>query len=101
MLVPQSGCRVVRVCVGSTEWSREMLLEAWMDDAIACCDKCGVQPPVSVLEEEALSASGCQGDTVDNELLTPVASISSQLGDREVSIKTWENITQKLKMLVI
>ena len=57
-----------------------------MDDAIACCDKCGVQPPVSVLEEEAVSASGCQGDTIDNELLTPVAIVSSQLADREVSV---------------
>ena len=56
-----------------------------MEDAIACCDKCGVQPPVSMLDDEALSARGCQGDTIDNDLLTPVASVSSEMGDREVS----------------
>lgn len=35
-----------------TEWSREMLLEAWMDDPIACCEKCGVVPPASVLDSD-------------------------------------------------
>lgn len=30
------------------EWSREMLLEAWMEDAKACCEKCGVVPPISL-----------------------------------------------------
>ncbi|XP_064598005.1 ankyrin repeat and IBR domain-containing protein 1-like [Liolophura sinensis] len=30
------------------EWSREMLLEAWMSDPFACCEKCGVTPPPSL-----------------------------------------------------
>ena len=30
------------------EWSREMLLEAWMSDPLQCCDKSGVHPPSSV-----------------------------------------------------
>ncbi|XP_074650800.1 ankyrin repeat and IBR domain-containing protein 1-like isoform X2 [Tubulanus polymorphus] len=33
------------------EWSREMLLEAWMEDPIECCNKCGVTPPASVHQE--------------------------------------------------
>ena len=28
-----------------------MLLEAWMDDPIACCEKCGVVPPASVIDD--------------------------------------------------
>ena len=35
-----------------TEWSREMLLEAWMWDAVACCEKCGVVPPSSVYSDQ-------------------------------------------------
>ena len=35
------------------EWSREMLLEAWMEDAGACCDKCGVIPPNTVTSSGA------------------------------------------------
>ena len=38
------------VCV--TEWSRETLLEAWMDDPVACCHKCGVTPPGSLFSEK-------------------------------------------------
>ncbi|XP_064646454.1 ankyrin repeat and IBR domain-containing protein 1-like isoform X2 [Lineus longissimus] len=34
------------------EWSREQLLEAWMEDAIACCEKCGVTPPPSIFVEK-------------------------------------------------
>ncbi|XP_061169604.1 ankyrin repeat and IBR domain-containing protein 1-like [Saccostrea echinata] len=30
------------------EWSREMLLEAWMSDPLQCCEKSGVHPPASV-----------------------------------------------------
>jgi len=39
------------VCI---EWSREMLLEAWIDDAIACCEKCGVVPPSAVVPDRSL-----------------------------------------------
>ena len=49
-------CRVV-------EWSREMLLEAWMDNAQACCEKCGVIPPNTV------ASGGCSETnlTVNNK----------------------------------
>jgi len=36
------------------EWSREMLLEAWISDAVACCEKCGVVPPTVVVSERRL-----------------------------------------------
>ena len=36
------------------EWSREMLLEAWIDDPIACCEKCGVVPPSAVVPDRSL-----------------------------------------------
>ena len=39
------------VCV---EWSREMLLESWIDDAVACCEKCGVVPPSTVVPDHCL-----------------------------------------------
>ncbi|ELU11727.1 hypothetical protein CAPTEDRAFT_112704 [Capitella teleta] len=52
------------------EWSREMLLEAWMDDPIACCDKCGVVPPSSVLSE--LPTTAIQNDL--EPVLTPSPS---------------------------
>lgn len=41
---------IYRVVFG-TEWSREMLLEAWMEDPVQCCEKCGVQPPNSLILE--------------------------------------------------
>ncbi|XP_071144243.1 ankyrin repeat and IBR domain-containing protein 1-like [Mytilus edulis] len=34
------------------EWSREILLEAWMTDPKACCEKSGVIPPPSVYSEQ-------------------------------------------------
>ncbi|KAL8591046.1 hypothetical protein ACOMHN_015669 [Nucella lapillus] len=34
------------------EWSRQTLLEAWMEDPIACCHKCGVTPPGSLFSEK-------------------------------------------------
>ena len=36
-----------------------MLLEAWMTDSVACCDKCGVLPPASVTADD-----GCKYDDV-------------------------------------
>ena len=29
----------------ATEWSREQLLESWIQDPVACCNKCGVTSP--------------------------------------------------------
>lgn len=33
------------------EWSRETLLEAWMENPVLCCQKCGVTPPASLFSE--------------------------------------------------
>lgn len=50
------------------EWSRENLLEAWMTDPVACCDKCGVMPPPSLFSEKP---------EVQENLASPVASMST------------------------
>ncbi|KAI8776004.1 ankyrin repeat and IBR domain-containing protein 1 [Biomphalaria glabrata] len=34
------------------EWSRETLLEAWISDPIACCEKCGVTLPSTLFSEK-------------------------------------------------
>ncbi|XP_046380179.1 ankyrin repeat and IBR domain-containing protein 1-like isoform X2 [Haliotis rufescens] len=34
------------------EWSREALLESWMTDAFACCERCGVTPPATLFSEK-------------------------------------------------
>ncbi|CAG5115366.1 unnamed protein product [Candidula unifasciata] len=34
------------------EWSREMLLESWMNDPVACCEKCGVTPPSTLFSDK-------------------------------------------------
>lgn len=36
------------------EWSRETLLEAWMIDPFACCEKCGTTPPASLYSERPI-----------------------------------------------
>lgn len=36
------------------EWSRETLLEAWMTDPFACCEKCGVTPPASLYSDQPI-----------------------------------------------
>ncbi|RUS73894.1 hypothetical protein EGW08_018345 [Elysia chlorotica] len=50
------------------EWSRETLLEAWMTDPVACCDKCGVMPPPSLFSDKP---------QVQENLASPVASSST------------------------
>ena len=44
---------VFLLCV-YVEWSREMLLESWIADAVACCEKCGVVPPSAVVPDYSL-----------------------------------------------
>lgn len=58
--------QVVKIAgnIKCTEWSREQLLEAWMTEPIACCQKCGVMPPAHLLDGSMLiDASG--GDHLD------------------------------------
>ncbi|XP_033731278.1 ankyrin repeat and IBR domain-containing protein 1-like, partial [Pecten maximus] len=47
------------------EWSREMLLEAWMSDPLACCEKSGVTPPPSLFSDQP---------QVQESLTSPVSS---------------------------
>ncbi|EEB13189.1 protein ariadne-1, putative [Pediculus humanus corporis] len=37
----------------NNEWSREMLLEKWMKDAVSCCNSAGVEPPQSAFNATA------------------------------------------------
>ena len=35
------------ICLATTEWSKESLIEAWMADPVAACEKAGVTLPES------------------------------------------------------
>ena len=61
---------VLKFCF--TEWSREVLLEAWMEDAIACCEKSGVVPPSSLFDNP--HKAGSHG--IENDLTLPSCSIT-------------------------
>lgn len=37
------------------EWSKESLLQAWIDDPVRCCEISGVNPPLSILHERGLT----------------------------------------------
>lgn len=37
------------------EWSKESLLQSWIDDPIRCCEISGVNPPLSILHERGLT----------------------------------------------
>lgn len=37
------------------EWSKETLLQSWIDDPIRCCEISGVNPPLSLLHERGLT----------------------------------------------
>lgn len=45
------------------EWSREMLLDAWMSDALACCEKSGVTPPANLFSEKPIVAESLSSPT--------------------------------------
>ena len=38
-----------------SEWSKESLLQSWIDDPIRCCEISGVNPPLSILHERGLT----------------------------------------------
>ena len=73
------------------EWSREKLLEAWIDDPVACCEESGVDPPHAVYERFVRHHSyqtsrddddndNCRaglGGTQSHELSTPLPQVSS------------------------
>jgi len=54
---------IIIICPDGSEWSREMLLEAWIQDAIACCEKCGVIPPISLYADRAGHLAGSSSST--------------------------------------
>ena len=58
------------------EWSREMLLEAWMTDPIACCQKCGVMPPAHLYNSSLLTET-VLGDHLDLADHSPAKSASA------------------------
>lgn len=43
------------VTVVFIEWSKESLLQSWIEDPIRCCEISGVNPPLSLLHECGLT----------------------------------------------
>lgn len=54
------------------EWSREMLLDAWMSDPVACCEKSGVTPPANLFSEKPVVSESLSSPT----LLRPPCSFA-------------------------
>ncbi len=77
-----------------SEWSRETLLEAWMEDPVACCESCGVTPPPglrdpgtdpSALSDPGVGVAGAVapgGGITEHELRSPtVLTHTTQPGE--------------------
>ncbi len=47
--------RLYCCCFFYLEWSKESLLQSWIDDPIRCCEISGVNPPLSLLHERGLT----------------------------------------------
>lgn len=41
---------VAKVLLLSSEWSKALLLEKWMTNAVQCCEAAGIAPPASALQ---------------------------------------------------
>jgi len=54
------------------EWSRELLLESWIQDPVACCNKCGVISP-----KIGLASIQCSTVELNNSTTTGRSSLSS------------------------
>lgn len=67
------------------EWSRETLLESWIKDAITCCEKCGVIPPMTLCSDHDTGPTidPLRG-TMDHDLGSPSISFTPSLSDAEV-----------------
>jgi len=50
--------------VYTVEWSREMLLDAWMTNAVACCEKSGVSAPANLFSDEPVVAESLSTPTM-------------------------------------
>lgn len=77
-----------------SEWSREMLLEAWMKDAVSCCEKCGVIPPTSIFQD--LSSMDHHSEE-HRELRTPTSKHSPKL---DVELEVTAIKFQKFKFIL-
>ena len=66
-----------------------MLLESWIQDAVACCEKCGVTPPFALLSDSAAAAgphtSAAAYARLDHDLISPTISIPPPAFDANVS----------------
>ncbi|KAI8496115.1 Ankyrin repeat and IBR domain-containing protein 1 [Branchiostoma belcheri] len=75
----------------NNEWSKEMLLEGWMRDPVACCEKAGVKPPDSVLAELGKKEEGAgedleHRDRADSETLCDICAGPVSADDEPVDI---------------
>ena len=57
------------------EWSREMLLDAWMSDPLHCCEKSGVTPPSNLFSEKPIVAESLSSPT-QTDAPNPFAEVS-------------------------
>jgi len=54
------------------EWSRELLLESWIQDPVACCNKCGVTSP-----KIGLASIRCSTVELNNSASVGISPLSS------------------------
>ncbi|XP_014667038.1 PREDICTED: uncharacterized protein LOC106808723 [Priapulus caudatus] len=87
------------------EWSRETLLEAWMENPIACCEKCGVQPPGGLVVEaqkrqEQQHGAVAKVTTQDDheQQMSPIRESSSQSDKPECSWSGMGIVNQDAKI---
>ena len=50
------------------EWSKETLLNAWIDDAEECCERSGVQLPNTFVNSSSSAAATLEREFVDDEV---------------------------------
>ena len=55
------------------EWSRELLLESWIQDPVACCNKCGVTSP-----KIGFTSIRCSTVQLSNSTAAPASSATVQ-----------------------
>ena len=64
-------------------WSKEQLLEAWMENPVECCDKSGVQMPTRLaednLDQQLAASSGGGGEEAECGICTLLCSREIQV----------------------
>lgn len=66
MPFPQVSLFTAEALLRCYEWSKERLLDAWMEDPAACCDKAGVALPAK-LSVDNLEDPACVKGGVERE----------------------------------